>query len=182
MFQPCSISASYAYARLIDGPFSSASVRLVASATEANVQTAVCTLSVPLAAPQAALHSPSVAGTNAPSQTPQTMVCFVSSTATHAALHALTFNNTRYKETEADPELQTLVSSLIGGPVGPSDAIGSMNRTRLLQTCMADGTLLKPLYDDPTAICDASVDTCCMICSLLRHFLIQCFLNTCCLF
>lgn len=51
-----------------------------------------------------------------------------------------------WKSTEADPELQTLVSALLGGPVGPADAIGSMNTTRILQTSQADGTLLKPLY------------------------------------
>jgi hypothetical protein len=46
--------------------------------------------------------------------------------------------------TEVDPELQTLVSSLIAGPVGPADAIGKLNRTRVMQACRADGTLLKP--------------------------------------
>jgi len=45
---------------------------------------------------------------------------------------------------EADPELQTLVSSLTGGPVGPADAIGRLNYTRVMQTCRADGVLLKP--------------------------------------
>ena len=46
--------------------------------------------------------------------------------------------------TEVDPELQTLVSSLIAGPVGPADAIGKLNRTRVMQACRADRTLLKP--------------------------------------
>eukprot|EP00656_Telonema_subtile_P016604 TRINITY_DN18788_c0_g1_i1.p1 TRINITY_DN18788_c0_g1~~TRINITY_DN18788_c0_g1_i1.p1 ORF type:complete len:827 (-),score=144.59 TRINITY_DN18788_c0_g1_i1:62-2542(-) len=45
---------------------------------------------------------------------------------------------------EADPELQAVVSALIGGPVGPADAIGLVNRTRVMRTCRADGTLLKP--------------------------------------
>jgi hypothetical protein len=45
---------------------------------------------------------------------------------------------------EADPELQTLVSSLIAGPVGPADGIGMLNRTRVMQTCREDGILLKP--------------------------------------
>lgn len=49
-----------------------------------------------------------------------------------------------YQATEADPELQTLVSSLLAGPVGPSDAIGWLNRTRVMQTCRDDGILLKP--------------------------------------
>ena len=42
---------------------------------------------------------------------------------------------------EADPELQTLVSALIAGPVGPADGIGLLNRTRVMQTCRADGRL-----------------------------------------
>ena len=45
---------------------------------------------------------------------------------------------------EADPELQTLVSSLSAGPVGPSDALQQVNVTRVMQTCRGDGTLLKP--------------------------------------
>lgn len=50
-----------------------------------------------------------------------------------------------YKSTEADPELQTLVSALSGGPVGPADGMGDLNKTRVMQTCRADGVLLKPL-------------------------------------
>jgi hypothetical protein len=45
---------------------------------------------------------------------------------------------------EADPELQTLVSSLSAGPVGPSDALQQVNVSRVMQTCRQDGTLLKP--------------------------------------
>ena len=45
---------------------------------------------------------------------------------------------------EADPELQTLVSALSGGPVGPSDALHQINVSRVMQTCTQDGTLLKP--------------------------------------
>ena len=45
---------------------------------------------------------------------------------------------------EADPELQTLVSALSAGPVGPSDALHQVNVSRVMQTCRADGTLLKP--------------------------------------
>jgi hypothetical protein len=29
---------------------------------------------------------------------------------------------------------------------GPADAIGKMNKTRLMQTCRSDGILLKPLH------------------------------------
>eukprot|EP00662_Eupelagonemidae_sp_cell21_P018224 gene18224-56905_t len=45
---------------------------------------------------------------------------------------------------ELDPELQALVSSLIAGPVGVADGVGFLNATRVMQTCRADGTLLKP--------------------------------------
>eukprot|EP01047_Picozoa_sp_COSAG01_P027782 COSAG01_NODE_1845_length_9070_cov_16.651806_1_plen_809_part_00 len=45
---------------------------------------------------------------------------------------------------EVDPELQTLVSALLAGPVGPADAIGSLNRSRVMRSCRADGVLLKP--------------------------------------
>ena len=38
-----------------------------------------------------------------------------------------------WQSLEADPELQNLVSALTAGPVGPADAIGRMNRTRLMQ-------------------------------------------------
>ena len=48
-----------------------------------------------------------------------------------------------WNSSEADPELQTLVSSLSSGPLGPSDKIGLVNVSRVLQSCMADGTLLK---------------------------------------
>jgi hypothetical protein len=45
---------------------------------------------------------------------------------------------------EPNPELQTLVAALSCGPVGPSDMIGSINKTRVMQTCRKDGLLLKP--------------------------------------
>ena len=65
--------------------------------------------------------------------------------------------------TEVDPELQTLVSSLIAGPVGPADAIGKLNRTRVMQACRADGTLhprypLAPAVAWPTAHADSYVE------------------------
>ena len=47
---------------------------------------------------------------------------------------------------EADPELQTLVSALTAGPIGPGDGIGLVDRARLMQTCRIDGVLLKPLH------------------------------------
>eukprot|EP00041_Stephanoeca_diplocostata_P028325 m.800507 g.800507 ORF g.800507 m.800507 type:complete len:823 (-) comp23355_c0_seq15:151-2619(-) len=51
----------------------------------------------------------------------------------------------KWKSQEADPELQTLVSALMAGPIGPSDRIGGMNISRVMQTCRRDGVLLKPL-------------------------------------
>ena len=48
-----------------------------------------------------------------------------------------------WNASEADPELETLVSSLSAGPVGPADKVGLINVTRVMQTCRADGLLLK---------------------------------------
>lgn len=45
---------------------------------------------------------------------------------------------------ELDPELQALVSALTAGPVGVGDGVDYINVTRVMQTCRADGTLLKP--------------------------------------
>eukprot|EP01087_Luapelamoeba_hula_P023146 TRINITY_DN845_c0_g2_i6.p1 TRINITY_DN845_c0_g2~~TRINITY_DN845_c0_g2_i6.p1 ORF type:complete len:576 (+),score=72.90 TRINITY_DN845_c0_g2_i6:149-1876(+) len=44
---------------------------------------------------------------------------------------------------EPNPEMQTLVAALTSGPVSPSDGIGHLNSTRLMQTCRQDGLLLK---------------------------------------
>eukprot|EP00051_Salpingoeca_urceolata_P001515 m.41551 g.41551 ORF g.41551 m.41551 type:complete len:759 (-) comp11466_c0_seq1:282-2558(-) len=44
---------------------------------------------------------------------------------------------------EPTPELQTLVALLSGSTVGPGDAPGLLNATRLLRTCRSDGLLLK---------------------------------------
>jgi len=49
-----------------------------------------------------------------------------------------------FMEPEPNPELQTYVSSLSGGPVGPGDMAGQVNKTLTLMTCMPDGKLLKP--------------------------------------
>jgi hypothetical protein len=45
---------------------------------------------------------------------------------------------------EANPLEEALVSSLSGGPVGPSDKIGASDRSLILRTCRKDGLLLKP--------------------------------------
>ena len=50
---------------------------------------------------------------------------------------------------ESNPELMALVSSLSAGPVGPSDKIGLLNTTVVMQCSRADGVLLRP--DEPMA-------------------------------
>ena len=45
---------------------------------------------------------------------------------------------------EPYPALETYVSALSGGPIGPSDAVGGANKTLIMATCMSDGRLLKP--------------------------------------
>jgi hypothetical protein len=47
-------------------------------------------------------------------------------------------------DVEPAPILELMVSALSTGPVGPSDLIGSENRTNILRTCTADGFVLKP--------------------------------------
>jgi len=45
---------------------------------------------------------------------------------------------------EYNPELMAVVSTLSTGPVGPADKIGLLNASLVMQTCRADGLLLKP--------------------------------------
>jgi hypothetical protein len=45
---------------------------------------------------------------------------------------------------EASPWEEALISSLSGGPVGPSDRIGHSDRELIMHTCRQDGVLLKP--------------------------------------
>ena len=47
-------------------------------------------------------------------------------------------------ETEAYPQLQSIVSSLTAGPVGPGDMVGGTNKTLLMRCCAEDGLILKP--------------------------------------
>jgi len=44
---------------------------------------------------------------------------------------------------EQTPVIETLVSALTIGPVGPGDRLGKSNHDLLLRTCMSDGRLLK---------------------------------------
>jgi hypothetical protein len=57
------------------------------------------------------------------------------------------------KPTEPNVILETIVSSLSAGPVGPSDAVGKENVDLIMRTCRADGLLLKP--DRPATPVDA---------------------------
>jgi len=59
-----------------------------------------------------------------------------------------------YNGYERNPQLQALVSSLSTGPVGFGDKIGYTNRTLIMQTCAADGRLLKA--DKPATSIDRS--------------------------
>jgi hypothetical protein len=45
---------------------------------------------------------------------------------------------------ERQPEMECLAAALSGGPVAPSDKIGTENKELLMKTCRADGLLLKP--------------------------------------
>jgi hypothetical protein len=51
----------------------------------------------------------------------------------------------RYADaTEPFPEVQGAVAALSAGPVAPGDAIGAANKSLIMRTCRADGTLLSP--------------------------------------
>eukprot|EP01062_Namystynia_karyoxenos_P062941 TRINITY_DN55796_c0_g1_i1.p1 TRINITY_DN55796_c0_g1~~TRINITY_DN55796_c0_g1_i1.p1 ORF type:complete len:813 (+),score=232.56 TRINITY_DN55796_c0_g1_i1:69-2441(+) len=43
-----------------------------------------------------------------------------------------------------DPEMNTVVAVLAGGPYGPSDKVGSANAQLIARSCMSDGVLLRP--------------------------------------
>ena len=50
----------------------------------------------------------------------------------------------RFTTAEPSPKLQTFVSVLSTGPVGPSDTVGGADKQLILATCMSDGLILKP--------------------------------------
>ncbi len=59
--------------------------------------------------------------------------------------HSLvTESNCKFMNPEPYPELETYVSVLTGGPIGPSDTADHFNKTLIMSTCMSDGLLLKP--------------------------------------
>lgn len=45
---------------------------------------------------------------------------------------------------ETDPDREALMATLSGAMVGPMDGIYLLNKTRVMTTCMGDGTVLKP--------------------------------------
>lgn len=55
---------------------------------------------------------------------------------------------------ETDPEGQTAMAVLAGGPYGPADIAGSMNRSLIMRSCREDGVLLRA--DKPATAIDAS--------------------------
>ena len=60
----------------------------------------------------------------------------------------------KFTHPEPYPALETYMATLSGGPVGPSDQAGTLNKTLIMATCMADGKLLKPTK--PTMSLDGS--------------------------
>ena len=53
-------------------------------------------------------------------------------------------SDNRYNGREAKPALESAVTTLSMGPVGPGDKIGSMDRDLIMRSCNEDGLLLKP--------------------------------------
>ena len=60
--------------------------------------------------------------------------------------HTFTVENGKCAFTNPEPkvEIETFMAALSGGIVGPSDTVGSFNRSLIMATCMSDGLLLKP--------------------------------------
>ncbi len=54
---------------------------------------------------------------------------------------------------EKNPDRETLMATMSTAMVGPMDGIYLLNKTRIMQTCMADGTVLRP--DAPIHTSDA---------------------------
>ena len=52
-------------------------------------------------------------------------------------------NSTQGGSTRADPQYETLLALLMGGPYGPGDSAGSMDRSLVMRTCTDDGVLLR---------------------------------------
>ena len=52
-------------------------------------------------------------------------------------------NGTQGGQERADPAYETLIAFLMGGPYGPGDMVGAMDRDLVMRTCRADGVLLR---------------------------------------
>eukprot|EP00755_Sulcionema_specki_P019009 Sspe_Gene.68324::Locus_40308_Transcript_1_1_Confidence_1.000_Length_1877::g.68324::m.68324 len=52
------------------------------------------------------------------------------------------------------PGYQSVLAVMVGGPYGPSDAVGAMNKSLIMRSCRSDGVLLKP--DKPLTALESS--------------------------
>ena len=55
-------------------------------------------------------------------------------------------SNPKWRMQEAMPCLQTAMAVLTGGPYGPADIAGAMNRSLVMRSCRSDGVLLRPSW------------------------------------
>ena len=61
-----------------------------------------------------------------------------------------------YNCTEPNVEVQVIMATLAGGPVGPSDRLGLTNKTLTMRACDAGGRILRP--DRPLAVLDRAFE------------------------
>ena len=74
---------------------------------------------------------------------------------------------------ETDPDRETLMATLSCAMVGPMDGINLLNKTRIMATCTADGTVLKP--DEPVKTsdwCMSKADPGCFV--YVAHSTVEC--------
>eukprot|EP01060_Flectonema_neradi_P036837 TRINITY_DN721_c0_g1_i13.p1 TRINITY_DN721_c0_g1~~TRINITY_DN721_c0_g1_i13.p1 ORF type:complete len:780 (+),score=134.53 TRINITY_DN721_c0_g1_i13:115-2454(+) len=57
-------------------------------------------------------------------------------------------------DTRAPPLYTNIISILVGGPYGPSDEVGKLNKTTIMQTCRDDGLLLRA--DKPVTMVESA--------------------------
>ena len=57
-------------------------------------------------------------------------------------------------QTRAPPLYTTIIAVLVGGPYGPSDEVGLLNKSVIMQTCRDDGVLLR--VDKPITMVESS--------------------------
>ena len=51
--------------------------------------------------------------------------------------------NIKGMNNESTPELQTVAAMMAGGPYGPADVAGAMNKSLIMRSCRSDGVLLR---------------------------------------